>query len=190
MRLAVDAAFGQDDTEVVPGGRVGGGRLQSVAQQALGLAQAPERETGIGHGAQQRRVHARSARGLEVAVERQLRLARGEQPVADDGGVDTLALGGARGGEQVAGGGARDGAVAEGPGGAAREGQGGDEGQGAHQKPTPPESVSAMPWIDGPIRMIRSGGTQNIIVPTVSLVGSTFAFSSARITRLSRISAA
>ncbi len=45
-----------------------------------------------------------------------------------------------------------------------------------------------MPWIEGPIRMIMRGGTVNIIVPRVSLVGKVFAFSSARITRLSRIS--
>ncbi len=43
---------------------------------------------------------------------------------------------------------------------------------------------------DGPIRIRISGGTVNIMVPSVSFVGSTFAFSSARVRRLSRISAA
>ncbi len=37
--------------------------------------------------------------------------------------------------------------------------------------------------------MIKSGGTVSIIVASVILVGKVFAFSSARITRLSRISA-
>jgi hypothetical protein len=51
------------------------------------------------------------------------------------------------------------------------------------------DSTFEMPITDGPIRMIISGGTVNIIVPRVSFVGKVFAFSSARITRLSRISA-
>ena len=54
----------------------------------------------------------------------------------------------------------------------------------------PPDRNEAMSASDGPIRMIISGGTVKNIVPSVSLVGSLLAFSSARITRLSRISAA
>jgi hypothetical protein len=44
--------------------------------------------------------------------------------------------------------------------------------------------------MDGPIRMMRSGGTVNPMVASVILVGSVLAFSSARMTRLSRISLA
>ena len=48
-----------------------------------------------------------------------------------------------------------------------------------------------MIWIsEGPMRISTSGGTVKHIVPSVSFVGRTLAFSSARITRLSRISAA
>lgn len=49
---------------------------------------------------------------------------------------------------------------------------------------------SMIPSADGPTRMISNGGTVSIIVANVILVGSLFAFSSARMTRLSRISAA
>ena len=50
------------------------------------------------------------------------------------------------------------------------------------------DRVDEIPCTDGPIRMIKSGGSVKSIVPRVSLVGKVFAFSSARITRLSRIS--
>ena len=41
---------------------------------------------------------------------------------------------------------------------------------------------------DGPIKIINNGGTVNIMVPSVIFVGRMFAFSSARMIRLSRIS--
>ncbi len=127
----------------------------------------------------------RSPSGAEVAFERELRLARREEPIAHDDRVDGRALRDARR-RRIARSGVRPAAV---PAAQAAK-QRGQEDRAPIQKLLVPLSDCAMPCSDGPIRMIRSGGTQNIIVPTVSFVGSTFAFSSARMTRLSRISAA